>query len=459
MNFDDAEFFDENIVKINKTVQKIILFSALVPVSFIIVTLAGVWAVPHSYSLIILSYCIISSVLVAVLNRHQKYQKFTMYLEIMICILFVDLLGVENVISISLAYCFAPFISCLYYSKRLTAITCAATYISLIAVYWFRSKTITKIIVYTSTPQTSLEWFISNMIGITIEFIFVFMISFFMVRRTSKTLKNLVKANTERNMSLSRLQERNEYIISLNNELESNNQDLQETQYKIINFVAQCLGSHDLFTGRHVIHTQKYVEVICKEMHESKIYVDALTEENIKLFTTAAFLHDIGKLHVPEGVLNKLGKFTPEEFEVMKSHPTEGKKLLEYLPKIEDGKFNDIAIKMAYYHHEKWDGSGYPNGISGFDIPLCARIMAAADVLDALLSQRLYKDPMSIDEAMEVFEKSKGTHFEPCIADAVIRLKPIIAMIDQDFKTVEASTNAEELEWWQKYHQTFQSIQ
>ena len=200
------------------------------------------------------------------------------------------------------------------------------------------------------------------------------------------------------------------------------------------------------------MHTRKYVEIIAKELKKGGYYQKELTDENIELYSTAAFLHDIGKIHIPEGVLNKIGKFTPEEYQLMKIHPEEGKKLLEYLPQIEDGTFNEIAKQMAYCHHEKWDGSGYPNGLKGKEIPLCARIMAAADVLDALISQRLYKEPMPVEEAMEVFERSKGMHFEPCIADAVINLKNLISIIDEDFKTTEASTNAEELEWWMKYH-------
>ena len=141
---------------------------------------------------------------------------------------------------------------------------------------------------------------------------------------------------------------------------------------------------------------------------------------------------------------------------MMKCHPEEGKKLLEFLPPIEGGRFNDIAKKMAYFHHEKWDGSGYPNGVARFDIPLCARIMAAADVLDALISQRLYKEPLSIHEAMDVFAKSKGYHFEPCIADAVINSESLIELIDKDFKTAESEENAKELEWWQRYHNNFE---
>ena len=163
-------------------------------------------------------------------------------------------------------------------------------------------------------------------------------------------------------------------------------------------------------------------------------------------------MHDIGKIHIPEGILNKQGKFTSEEFELMKSHPEEGKRLLQVLPKIDDGRFNEIAKEMAYCHHEKWDGTGYPRGIAGKQIPLCARIMTAADVLDALISQRLYKNPKSIDQAMRVFLDSRGTHFEPCIADAVISLRDTIEKIDIDYKKKESEAYRKELEWWNNYH-------
>ena len=132
----------------------------------------------------------------------------------------------------------------------------------------------------------------------------------------------------------------------------------------------------------------------------------------------------------------------------MKCHPEEGLKLLKFLPKIDDGSLNVIAENMAYCHHEKYDGSGYPQGLKEKEIPLCARVMAAADVLDGLISKRLYKDPMSIDKALEIFEESKGSHFEPCIADAVIRCREKIIELDAQFKETEADTSAKELLWW-----------
>jgi HD-GYP domain-containing protein (c-di-GMP phosphodiesterase class II) len=108
---------------------------------------------------------------------------------------------------------------------------------------------------------------------------------------------------------------------------------------------------------------------------------------------------------------------------------------------------------MALYHHEKWDGSGYPKGISGKQIPLCARIMAAADVLDALISRRLYKEPMNIEQAMCVFRELKGIQFEPCISDAVLARKEDFVSFDMYFKQEEEQNNITELEWWKRYHE------
>ena len=130
----------------------------------------------------------------------------------------------------------------------------------------------------------------------------------------------------------------------------------------------------------------------------------------------------------------------------------EGRKLLEGMPIIDDGTFNVTAKEMALYHHERWDGSGYPYGVSGETIPLCARILGAADVLDALISPRLYKEPLSVEDAVKVFEKEKGKAFEPCIAETVVSLKDEIIKIDRDFKTFEGAKFDDELARWKKYY-------
>lgn len=432
----DEQFFYENVIKVNKMVAMIMLSSAIVPLSFIILTLIGIWIVPHSYSFILLVYSFLTSFFLYIMNKKQIKQTLMMYVGMIFTIIFVAYLGYNEVIKVSICFAFSPFLSCLYYNKKLTTVTTIITYLSIALVYINRSIGLSGTFVTYTSP---LIWYIANFSGVTIEFLFVFILVNLLSEKTHNSLQKIVITSEERNRALENLQEK------VN--------ELSQTQYEIIQFVSKCLGSHDLFTGRHVIHTQKYVGIISNELVNQNKYKNDLTEEKIKTMMSAAFLHDIGKLHIPEGILNKVGKFTKEEFELMKCHPTEGKKLLEFLPIIDDGNFNIVAKNMAYCHHEKWDGSGYPQGLKGGKIPLEARIMAAADVLDALISQRLYKDPMTIDEAVEVFKKSRGSHFEDCIADAVINSKDIIELVDANFKTIESEDNNCELQWWLRYHE------
>lgn len=449
MSIADEDFFNENIVKVNKMVETILIAAVFVPIAFLILTLIGIWSVPTNYSVSVICVSLFSAIVAHLLNKNQKLQIVSMYFGLIATSVFVFMLGYKGVIVITVSYCFVPLISCLYYNKKLTNITTVINFLLVLVMYRLRSHTVSIVKIGYKSANT---WFIENVIGITIEFIFVYIITNYISVRTNKTLRALIASQEERDRAYDKLKDNTQTIVRMNSQLAEKNHELSEAQYRIIQFVAQVLGSHDLFTGRHVMHTRKYVEIISKELRAEGFYTKELTDTNIELFQTAAFLHDIGKVHIPEGVLNKTGKFTPEEFDLMKCHPAEGKKLLEYLPPLEDGVFNEIAQQMALCHHEKWDGSGYPNHISGEEIPLCARIMAAADVLDALISQRLYKEPVSIDEAMEIFRKSSGMHFEPCIAQAVINCRQMIAIIDADFKTAEASTNAQELEWWMKYH-------
>lgn len=448
------DFFLENTLKVNKTVQLILTSAILLPAVFSIGTIVKLWEIPYSYCITMLVYEVIVSTVVTILNKNPKMYKFSMYFGVIAVSIFVGIMAFKGLIRLSISYAFGTLISCLYYNKSLTITTCIINYILSIVITYFQSAG-KDVVVHGFYTRT--QYIIQMVIGLTIEFTFLLGIAFFMTKLSERTMKKLMESLEERDEAFANLNVQNKMIIQINSELEEKNLKLDRTQFEIIQFVAKCLGSHDLFTGRHVIHTQKYVEIICKELVNEGYYREELTDKNIELYKTAAFLHDIGKIHIPEGILNKNGKFTSEEFEMMKCHPEEGKTLVEALPEIEDGVFNRIARDMAYCHHEKWDGLGYPRGIAGKEIPLSARIMAAADVLDALISQRLYKDPMSVEEAMEVFRKSKGTHFEPCIADAVINSGKLIELIDGDFKTAEAETNNKELEWWQRYHDSLKN--
>lgn len=431
MNDTSELFFNENIRSVNKVVEILLLTCAVVPVAFCILTLCGIWRVPHSYSASIFSYSIMCFLISHWLNKSPKTQKIGMYAGIIFTALFVELLAVRNIIQVNITYAAVPFLSCLYFNKKITITSTITSFALMVFALFIRSKTVLTVMatdVQVHTPQT---WFISTLVGYSIEFLFIFLIALTMAKRSHKAIELL----------------------------HTQNQNLQNTQDMIIGFVASCLGSHDLFTGRHVQHTKHYVRIIASKLRELGYYRDVLTDENIHLYETAAFLHDIGKIHIPEGVLNKIGKFTEEDYKVMKTHPVEGKRLLEQLPKIGDGRFNQIAIDMAFTHHEKWDGTGYPRGLKGEEIPLCGRIMAAADVMDALISKRLYKEPFTINEAINIFNESIEKQFEPCIVEATKACHAEIEELAGTFKKQEAETEKQEVEWWENYHNSMKKYE
>lgn len=198
---------------------------------------------------------------------------------------------------------------------------------------------------------------------------------------------------------------------------------VSDMQYNMIVMMAEIVENRDADTGGHIQRTAKYVEVIAKQMKAMGMYPEIMTDQYVKDLMVAAPLHDIGKIHVSDFILNKPGRFTPEEFEQMKVHAPEGRKLLIHAKKhLGDFSYLDMAIEVAGAHHEWWNGDekGYPDGIAGEEIPLSARIMAVADVFDALTARRVYKDPMPFNKAVNIILEEKGTHFDPTVVDAFV---------------------------------------
>ena len=430
MNDNTELFFNENIRSVNKVVEILLLTCAVVPLAFCVLTLLGIWRVPHDYSALMFSYSVFSFFVAHGLNRFPKTQKIGMYFGIIAAAGFVELLAVKNIIQVNITYAVVPFLSCLYFNKKVTITSTITGFALMVFALFVRSKTVLTVMATDVQVHNPHTWFISSLVGYTIEFLFIFLLALTMANRSHKAIELLHTQNV----------------------------NLKNTQDMIIEFVASCLGSHDLFTGRHVQHTKHYVKIIATKLRDFGYYTDVLTDETIHLYETAAFLHDIGKIHIPEGVLNKIGKFTEEDYKVMKTHPVEGKRLLEQLPKVGDGRFNQIAIDMAFTHHEKWDGTGYPRGLKGKEIPLSGRIMAAADVMDALISKRLYKEQFTINEAIKIFNESTEKQFEPCIVEATKACQEEIEELAKTFKKQEAESEKEEVEWWENYHNSMKKI-
>ncbi len=200
-------------------------------------------------------------------------------------------------------------------------------------------------------------------------------------------------------------------------------EDISEMQDALIRVLADMVESRDHNTGDHVMKTAEYVKIILDEMRKEGIYSDELTDEFVRNVYLSTPLHDIGKISISDMILNKPGRLSPEEFEIMKTHARAGadiiQRVIETIPGT-DKRYLREAKNLALYHHEKWNGEGYPTGLRGEEIPLSARIMAVADVFDALVSERSYKKPFSYEKAIQIITESSGSHFDPKIAGAFL---------------------------------------
>lgn len=212
--------------------------------------------------------------------------------------------------------------------------------------------------------------------------------------------------------------------------LKDKNIEISLMQRNIIYTLANMVENRDGNTGGHIKRTAYYVKLIGQKLQAGGVYADIMDDKYIKNLFESAPLHDIGKIKIPDAILNKPGKLTVEEFELMKTHSVEGANILRTsLSGIEDDAWLSMAIDMAEYHHERWDGNGYPKGLSGTNIPLCARIMAVSDVFDALVSDRCYKTAISTEAAIGILIEEKGKHFDPTVVDAFILAKDEICDI------------------------------
>ena len=200
-------------------------------------------------------------------------------------------------------------------------------------------------------------------------------------------------------------------------ELVANEKKISGMQTHMISGLANLIENRDMETGEHISRTSAYVRALAECARADGVYADQLDDRFVSMLCTLAPMHDIGKILIPDSILKKPGKLTAEEFEFMKKHAAMGGSVVrEVLNGVTDGDYLSFASDIATYHHERWDGSGYPERRKGEDIPLSARIMAIADVFDALVSERCYKKAMTVDEAFGVIKDESGSHFDPYLA-------------------------------------------
>ena len=244
-----------------------------------------------------------------------------------------------------------------------------------------------------------------------------------------------VHAHLELKVARDRMADQNRFLEA---EVARRMQENELIKEATLHALATLAEARDPETGNHLRRVQAYVQALAQRLQGLPQYTALLDDARISQIARAAPLHDIGKVGIPDAVLLKPGKLTAEEFEIMKAHPRiGGEAIAEAMRRVafdhvaadasESGSelwsFLETARQIAYGHHEKWDGSGYPQGLRGSDIPLAARLMALADVYDALISRRVYKEAFPLEEVLRILQLGRGTHFDPEVLDAFLAIQ------------------------------------
>ncbi|MBQ8798676.1 MAG: HD-GYP domain-containing protein [Lachnospiraceae bacterium] len=199
---------------------------------------------------------------------------------------------------------------------------------------------------------------------------------------------------------------------------------------------AILVENKDGSTGGHIKRTTAYVKLLAEELRSRGYYREFLTKDYIKNLCQSAPMHDIGKIAVPDVILQKPGKLTQEEYEIIKKHTSDGGKIIkETFGNLGDAEYTEMAYQVARYHHEKWNGKGYPEGLRKHEIPLCARIMAVADVFDAVSEKRCYRDAMSLEQCFAIISEGSGQDFEPIITKVFLDSKEKVEQIHSEIST------------------------
>ncbi|VVP60552.1 HD-GYP domain-containing protein [Pseudomonas fluorescens] len=230
---------------------------------------------------------------------------------------------------------------------------------------------------------------------------------------------------------------------SLDREVSANKRELQTNHDVTILALMSLAMTRDTETGNHLRRTQHYVRALAEQLRHHPRFSNELNEQNIEMMFKSAPLHDIGKVGIPDHILLKPGRFEPAEFEIMKTHTLLGYQSLVQAEEIlgTEVPFLRIAKEIALSHHEKWDGSGYPNGLIGDEIPISARMMAVADVYDAVISRRVYKASMPHETAAQIIFEGSGKHFDPDVVNAFKILEATFVQIAARYAD-EASSSA-----------------
>lgn len=402
----EKEFLQAHIVKTNNTICKIFLFGCLFPFFILVMSLLDVYNYPLKLAVITFSYSISSCCLSFFLKRVLPPKVFQYVVTFLLQVI-VLLLSLDLNLNVTVTFLLVPLFTIMYFNPPFTLYVCFLSTITVVSSLYFTSEQAVEMFWHDITP---FYCFLTQLSGALMEMVMATVLLFFTTRYSRS------------------------YMLSVH----ARNQKVTEIQNQLVFCFADIIESKEVTTGQHVKRTSAVVSLLTDYLSKKGSgYMEDMSLEDMNIINTAAPLHDIGKIKVSNYILCKPGRLTPEEFEMMKCHSLAGGEMITAtLNKVEDPRFIEIACQMATYHHEKWDGSGYPMGLREKEIPFSARIMAIADVLDALKSDRPYKKAFSMDETYRIIEESRNKHFDPILVDAIIELRPEIEKIYPEYEAI-----------------------
>ena len=398
-------FFAEHEKRINYLASRILLGISFLPVIIHIVVCLKYYNISYNLSLCTMICSLFICLVIHLLNRFYPDSRAIKYIGIFLLQIPVFAYSIDVNIQPTVSNILAVIFSLLYFNYHVTIF---ASILSIVSVVTSTIITSSQAVEKFWPDVTPLQYVLTTGTGRLIEMIVASVI----LISVSILSRNLLMSLYKRNERISTMQ--NQVVFSF----------------------ADIIESRDGTTGEHVKRTSRIVALLSEYIcNHPDLFDYDLSKSDYELITMAAPLHDIGKMKVPDAILSKPAKLDEREFDIIKTHSLEGAKIIDkIMPKIEDPDYVKFAREMALSHHEKWNGKGYPQGLEKEEIPVSARIMAVADVFDALCSMRSYKLPYTVDEAFKIMIDSKGSHFEPALVDAMIALKPKLEEIYKDNK-------------------------
>ena len=339
---------------------------------------------------------LLPTILINFLKKENSYIK---YLNVVVAVSFTTLLSITLTYHVVVIYVYPIAIASLYFSKQLNILATGLTVVG-VSIGQF-------VAFYADTLQDDnfLTLYYVVLFGIVPRALVLIAIAAIFTMLSGRTA-NLLDS-----------------LLNKENALKNSHKEM------VMGF-ATLVENKDGSTGGHIKRTSTYVKILAEELKKRGIYKEMLTDEYLENLYRAAPMHDIGKIAVPDVVLQKPGKLTDEEFEIIKTHAPKGGEIIKNtFGHLENENYTQMAYEVARFHHEKWNGKGYPDGLKRKEIPLCARIMSIADVFDAVSEKRCYREAMPLDKCFEIIEEGSGQSFEPILVEVFLDIREDIERI------------------------------